>query len=451
MADTVAFMVMPFANKPTGKSGKQVPDVVDFDKLWYRVHKPVLEELGYQAVRADADVGAFVIAEMIQRLAVADLVLADVSLANANVYYEVGVRQAAKERGCVLVAATWADPVFDLQQMRRLRYPLADGAVGKRAAERAKKVLREGLLPLVDGRSPVFEAVPDYPKVDPSKLPIFQDLVDTLSSFDAEVEAVRETPGKKAREERTRRLQASHGGKPVVREAAVLALLRLVRDNLDWPDVVNYVDSLPDQLRRNPLVMEQRLLALAKQKKGDPAGAAAALKTLIRDVGPTSERWGLLGGRYKQLREEATNKTERARYLDLAIGAYEEGMRLDLNDFYPTSNLARLYRLRGQDGDELKAVVAAMVTSAACQRSIDLRTDNEWTRNTLLGAAFDSGDVEKARALLPDIRKEGAVAWQLESTLKDLAVSLDLQHDPEVKRGLGEILEELREMVEGSS
>jgi len=30
-------------------------------------------------------------------------------------------------------------------------------------------------------------------------------------------------------------------------------------------------------------------------------------------------------------------------------------------------------------------------------------------------------------------------------------VSLDLQHDPEVKRGLGEILEELREMVEGSS
>jgi hypothetical protein len=49
------------------------------------VHKPVLAELGYQAVRADADVGAFVIAEMIQRLAVADLVLADVSLANANV------------------------------------------------------------------------------------------------------------------------------------------------------------------------------------------------------------------------------------------------------------------------------------------------------------------------------------------------------------------------------
>ena len=382
----------------------------------------------------------------------ADLVLADISLANANVYYEVGVRQAAKERGCVLVAAEWADPVFDLKQMRRLQYPLADGAVGKRAAERAKKVLRAGLVQLVEGRSPVFDAVPGYPTdIDASKLPVFQDLVDTLSSFDAEVEAVRETPGKKAREERTRQLQASHGGKPIVREAAVLALLRLVRDNLGWPDVVAYVNSLPNQLQRHPLVMEQRLLALSKQKeKGDPAGAAAALKKLIRDVGPTSERWGLLGGRYKQLRNAATTKAERARYLDLAIEAYEEGMRLDLNDFYPTSNLPRLYRLRGGDGDEQKAVVAAMVTVAACQRSIDLRNDNEWTRQTLLGAAFDSADVEEARTLIPDIRNEGAVAWQLDTTLSDLEVSLDLQQDPEVKRGLGEILEELRELAEGT-
>ena len=130
MTDTVAFMVMPFGKKATGKSGERSPETVDFDELWHRVHKPVLEGLGYQAVRADCDVGAFVIAEMIQRLAVADLVLADISLANANVYYEVGVRHAAQERGCVLIAADWADPVFDLTQMRRLRYPLADGAIG---------------------------------------------------------------------------------------------------------------------------------------------------------------------------------------------------------------------------------------------------------------------------------------------------------------------------------
>ena len=53
-------------------------------------------------------------------------------------------------------------------------------------------------------------------------------------------------------------------------------------------------------------------------------------------------------------------------------------MRFDLNDYYPTSNLPRLYRFRGGEGDEQKAVVAAMVTVAACERSIGLGTDDEW-------------------------------------------------------------------------
>ena len=43
------------------------------------------------------------------------------------------------------------------------------------------------------------------------------------------------------------------------------------------------------------------------------------------------------------------------------------------------------------------------------------------------------------------------MAWQLESTLKDLVVSLIPALGSGSQAGLGEILEELREMVEGSS
>ena len=445
MTETVAFMVMPFGTKSTGNPDESAPESVDFDELWHQVHKPVLLNLGYQAVRADCDVGAFIIAEMIQRLAVADLVLADISLANANVYYEVGVRHAAQERGCVLVAADWADPVFDLTQMRRLRYPLADGAVGEDAASRARETLLAGLRPLADGRSPVYEAVPGYPTaIDAAKLPVFQDMVDTLWSFDAEVEAIRESPGK-ARGPRTRQLVASYGDKPVIRESAVLELLRLVRDNLDWPDVVAYVGRLPDRLRRHPLVIEQLLLAQAKQ--GDPAGAVGALKELIKRLGATSERQGLLGGRYKQLMNQTQDPVERQGYLDLAIEAYEKGMVLDLNDYYSTSNLPRLYRLRGGEDDEREAVVAATIAVAASQRSIALGKNDEWARQTLLGAAFDTGDVDEAARLLPAIRKEGAIKWMLSSTLKDLAVSLGLQQDPNVRTGLSEVLKALQDLV----
>src|SRR5919198_3030536 len=122
MPKPIAFMVMPFGRKPTGRTEKKVPAEIDFDALWDRVYQPVLEDgLGYRAVRADRDVGALIITQMIQRLAIADLVVADITLPNANVYYEVGIRHAAMQRGCVLVSADWARPVFDLAQMRQLR------------------------------------------------------------------------------------------------------------------------------------------------------------------------------------------------------------------------------------------------------------------------------------------------------------------------------------------
>ena len=38
-----------------------MPTEIDFDALWYRVYRPVLTEMGYEAVRADRDVGALII------------------------------------------------------------------------------------------------------------------------------------------------------------------------------------------------------------------------------------------------------------------------------------------------------------------------------------------------------------------------------------------------------
>lgn len=140
MPDQVAFVVMPFNRKQTGHTEMGVPTEVDFDALWENVYQPVLEkDLGYKAVRADRDVGALIISQMVQRLAVADLVVADITLANANVYYEIGVRHAAKAQGCVLIAADWARPVFDLDQMRQLRFPLTDGNVTQKKGDQRRR------------------------------------------------------------------------------------------------------------------------------------------------------------------------------------------------------------------------------------------------------------------------------------------------------------------------
>jgi hypothetical protein len=44
-------------------------------------------------------------------------------------------------------------------------------------------------------------------------------------------------------------------------------------------------------------------------------------------------------------------------------------MKFDLSDYYPSSNLARLYRTRNRRGDDDKARISAAVTLTACERA----------------------------------------------------------------------------------
>jgi hypothetical protein len=440
----IAFMVMPFAKKKTGTSAAGAPPEVDFDALWHRVHAPALEALGYHPVRADQDVGALIIDEMLQRLAIADLVVADVSLPNANVYYEIGVRHAARRTGCVLVAADWAQAVFDLAQMRQLRYPLADGTVGDDAAAAARMRLEEALRPLVGGDSPVFTAVPGYPDAaTPDRVAVFRDVVDELLSFDVDVREVRLLSGRERRDAAARVIKR-HGNSSVVREVVALELIALLRDEVGWQETLDYIGRLPDRLQRHPLVVEQRCLALSEA--GDVARAAAELEVLIACEGATSERLGLLGGRHKRLFQTAATDVQRRRHLDAAIDSYERGMLLDLNDYYPASNLARLARARGADGDDQRAATALAVTAVACRRVIDLGVADPWARPTLLGAAFDRSDVAGARRLADEVEGEGAARWQLATTLSDLRHSLEQQADPDVRSGLEAVLVRLERL-----
>lgn len=445
MARPIAFMVMPFDVKKTERTDAGVPPQVDFDALWEKVHQPVLEELGYRAVRADRDVGALIIKEMIERLAIADLVVADITIANANVYYEVGIRHAARRAGCVLVSAEWTRPVFDLAQMRQLRFPLTEGNVTDATAAEAKAALAKGLAALAAGDSPVFQAVPGFPDdIDQAGLAAFQDAVGELSRFEAAVRRVRAAP-----EEQRRKLaldvRDEYGGSAVVRQAVVLELVRLLRDEVDWDALLEYVDTLPANVVKHPLVLEQRALALAKT--GDPLTAVGDLETLVAAQGENAERLGLIGGRYKELMRSATSERDRRRYLDRAIEYYERGMLRDLNSYYPASNLPRLYRARGDEGDDQRAADAQAATALACRAAVESGIADEWARPTLLGVAFGRGDVPETRRLLGEVRREGAVAWMLATTIADLADSAAQHADATVREGLEAVLEALTELL----
>ncbi len=138
----ICFMIMPYGRKATQAEARQGIATIDFNALWDRAYAPVIKELGYDPVRADQDVGALIITQMIERLYFADLVLAEMTIPNGNVYYEVGVRHAAREKGCVLLAADWSKQLFDVVQMRTIRYPLTDGEVGEAAAQAIRVAIK---------------------------------------------------------------------------------------------------------------------------------------------------------------------------------------------------------------------------------------------------------------------------------------------------------------------
>jgi tetratricopeptide (TPR) repeat protein len=119
-----AFIAMPFGTKP-GHDGQPI----NFDRVYAELIRPALEAAGWEVFRADEERRAGDIrTDMFQELLVADLVVADLTLDNPNVWYELGVRHALRARGVVLVQGPRPTQPFDIYTDRKLNYRLKDGA-----------------------------------------------------------------------------------------------------------------------------------------------------------------------------------------------------------------------------------------------------------------------------------------------------------------------------------
>ena len=441
-------MVMPYGRKATQVDPGKGPVEIDFNALWDRAYVPVIEALGYEPVRADQDNGALIITQMLERLYFADLVLADMTIPNGNVYYEIGIRHAARPDGCVLLGADWSRQLFDVAQMRTVRYPLPEGEVTESTAQGIRAAIAKAIPALAEGLSPMHQSIVGYPDaVRPEMASTMKDQMANLADFQGQVRAVRVAP----QPERMARAKAlvQQCSKGTMKANVALALLLLLRDSVDttadWGAVLAFIDALPEELRDLVEVAEQR--ALAVSHTGDHLTAIAGLQSLVSLAGPTTERMGLLGGRFKRLAKAATEPAERARLLAQAIDCYERGMLLDLNEYYCASNLPGLYRQRKRKGDEERAQNALRGVIAACERARQRNVVDAWLRPTLLVAAFDAADADKAEELANDVEDEGPAAWQLSSLLVNLETSVAQVADADARARLMAVFDRFKLMA----
>ena len=444
----LCFMIMPYGRRPTQvEPSSNAPGEIDFNALWDKAFAPAIQSLGYDPVRADQDTGALIINQMIERIYFADLVLADMTIPNGNVYYEVGVRHAAKKTGCVLLAADWSKQLFDVAQMRTVRYPLKEGNIEDATARAVSDAIKGPIDALSQGDSPVFGSISGYPaNPDPMAASTMKGVMAATAAFQGEIRAVRALPHG-ARMAQAKELVAQYWKPPFIPPTA-LALLLLMKDSADkaddWSWITDFIGKLPGDVAEQEEIRELNAFALANA--GKPIDAIAKLEALITQSGPTPERLGLLGGRYKRLSSkalEAKDSNEASRLLNKSIDAYERGMELDLNQYYCSGNLPRLYKARKRRGDDERALSVSKIVIAACERAKKLGVADEWLRATLLGAAFDAGDADKAEELAADVAAEGAAQWKLDSTLKDLEASVAQVEDKDRRDRLATILKTL--------
>ncbi|MFK7858338.1 MAG: cyclic nucleotide-binding domain-containing protein [Granulosicoccus sp.] len=167
-----AFVVMPFGCKP-GPDGK----LIDFNAIYSLLIKPALLEAGFKPFRADEEtVSGDILTDMFQELLLADLVVVDMSIDNANVFYELGVRHALRKRGVVHIQSGRDYMPFDVFSVRTLPYHINDeGVPSQEHIERDKKSLirisRDTWASNIDAvHSPVFGLLTGLKEPDTSTL-----------------------------------------------------------------------------------------------------------------------------------------------------------------------------------------------------------------------------------------------------------------------------------------
>ena len=101
-----------------GKEGSDIREKAN-DKLEF-LFKPVLTDLGFGCIRADdEDIPGSISRKIVERVIDSELVIADISDENPNVFYELAIRNAV-HKPVIIIKSHEQKPPFDIQDTRAI-------------------------------------------------------------------------------------------------------------------------------------------------------------------------------------------------------------------------------------------------------------------------------------------------------------------------------------------
>ena len=165
MEELRAFVIRPF-----GKKKDSAGNEIDFEAVHNELIGPALQEAGLVGGTTGDIVEPGNIREDVFALIIeADLVICDITIHNANVFYELGIRHALRKYRTVMIKGRPAAdaPVFDLLTDRYQSYQLASP---EKAKDDLIKVIKAALSSIRDTDSPIFKMVPALPEAEPASV-----------------------------------------------------------------------------------------------------------------------------------------------------------------------------------------------------------------------------------------------------------------------------------------
>ncbi|HEX2211218.1 MAG TPA: TRAFs-binding domain-containing protein [Longimicrobium sp.] len=408
----LCFVLMPFDKKPDGAG-----TIIDFNVVYERVIAPAIRDAELEPLRADAEMaGGIIHKPMFERLVLCEYAVADLTTANANVFYELGVRHAVRPFTTVSIFGGNARLPFDVAPLRALPYAIgADGLPAKPDEDRA--ALAERLRAARESRakdSPLYQLLEDYPHVSHEKTDVFREQVRYAESTKEKLAAAR-----KEGMEAVRRMEGELSPLRDQPAGVIIDLFLSWRAVKGWNEMVTLVERMPEHVAQTVMVQEQLGLALNRAGKGDEA--ERVLTRLIERKGPSSETYGILGRVYKDRWEAAVRagETIAARgLLNKAIEAYLKGFEADWRDAYPGVNAVTLMEVRETPDPRREELVP--VVRYAVRRRVAGGKPDYWDHATLLELAVLAKDEEGAFTALADATANIREGWEPETTARNL-------------------------------
>ena len=389
-----AFVAMPFGIK----------EDIDFNAVFRELIKPALEGAGFEVFRADEEMRAGNIrTDMFQELLLADLVVADLSIDNPNVWYELGVRHALRKRGVVQITCRRDQMPFDLLTERSVRYRTtiksAVAIPDPQYVEDDKKKLAEVATQTIHawyGRkvSPVYHLLPylDEPDWKSLRIEEAREFWEQYENWAERIEIAR-------RGNRPGDILVLAGEAPT-RVFHLEALQKAGRALLSLGQFKFALALYEEALAIRPKDLEsrrQKCLLLGRLKKHDDA--KECIEDLIDEFPQDAESWAMRGRLEKDAwvdcwKQNGRSVVDMRREAEIesgilheAINAYATGFRKDPAHYYSGINAVTLLHLLAHlSADDLKADVRAEMEGGvrwAIRGALERNPKDYWARISL--------------------------------------------------------------------